>query len=158
MRHGEAEFYREPDATRALTPYGISQCERVGKWLTQNKSLVSIDLALVSPYLRTQQSLKAVNRHIPIKKQMVIDDITPMGNPARCADLLHGFANAEDNIEEKSPTSVLVVTHMPLVSLLADRICVEFDARIFETADTLICEYDVNRGLALQNDFFQARA
>lgn len=162
MRHGQAENYREPDATRALTKCGVEQCEKVGKWLSGRKnltattnSLAKVELALVSPYLRTQQTLRSVGRHITIDRQVTIDAITPAGNASQSADLIHGYATDNHNSEQAAPQSMLVVTHMPLVSLLADKICMEFNARIFETADTLLCDYDVNKGLATQIDFYQ---
>lgn len=162
MRHGQAENYREPDHTRALTKFGAEQSEAVGKWLAGLTNFISssnfppqVDLALVSPYLRTQQTLSSLGRHINIKHQVSTDAITPGGNALQCADLIHGYATDNGNSEQPIPKSMLVVTHMPLVSLLADKICVEFNARIFETADTLLCDYDVNTGLATQIEFYQ---
>ena len=162
MRHGQAENFREPDHTRALTKFGVAQSEEVGKWLagstiqtSSTNTLSKVELALVSPYLRTQQTLRSVGRHIAIDRQVTIDAITPTGNASQCADLIHGYATDNYNSEQPAPESILVVTHMPLVSLLADKVCVEFNARIFETADTLLCDYDVDKGIATQIDFYQ---
>lgn len=154
MRHGQAEDYREPDHTRALTDFGVKQCEKVGAWLNQTFSDLDIenavDVAIVSPYLRTQQSCRAVGKSIKIKQQITFDAITPMGNAAQSADLIHGYAT-----DSSAPKSILVVTHMPLVSLLADKICAGFNAKIFDTADTLLIDYNVETGLGEQVAFYQ---
>jgi phosphohistidine phosphatase len=164
MRHGQAVDYREPDHLRALTDFGTQQSEQVGLWLNENlpsfydgnnqsangNQETSIDVAIVSPYLRAQQTYRAVARGINVKQQVTFDAITPMGNAAQGADLIHGYAS-----DINAPKSLLVVTHMPLVSLLSDKICVGFNAKIFDTADTLIVDYDINAGIGEQLAFYQ---
>lgn len=159
MRHGEAASYREPDHTRPLTSRGKSQCEAVGYWLNKNlrnitkdtaESLSSASLALVSPYLRTQQTYRAVAKHFCIEQQTTIDTITPVGNAAQCADLIHGYGT-----DTLPPKCIMVITHMPLVSLLADKLCAGFNAQIFQTADTLVIDYDVDSANGRQLFFFQ---
>lgn len=150
MRHGQAVEYREPDHTRALTDFGVKQCEQAGVWLKQRlpdfahlneEYSNAIDIALVSPYLRTQQSCRALGKGIAIKQQITFDAITPMGNALHTADIIHGYAT-----DSPAPNSMLIVTHMPLVSLLADKICAGFNAKIFDTADTLIIDYNIETG------------
>mgnify|MGYP000217234034 CR=1 FL=1 len=138
MRHGEAGQYREPDSTRALTDYGTQQCENVGKWLSQNlfrlsqgsdcadDGNVNVDLAIVSPYLRTQQTVSALAKYANIHKQETVAAITPIGNAAKCADLIHAYA-----CDSQAPKCMLVVTHMPLVSLLSDLLCACFYTSFF---------------------------
>ncbi|MFT6269146.1 MAG: phosphohistidine phosphatase [Alphaproteobacteria bacterium] len=164
MRHGEAVEYREPDSTRALTDYGMQQCENVGKWLSQNllrlssvseradasQVVANIDLALVSPYLRTQQTISALAKHVSVHNQETIEAITPIGNAAQCADLIHAYACDSD-----APNCMLIVTHMPLVSLLSDRMCAGFNASFFDTADTLIIDYACDTGIGKQLVMYQ---
>lgn len=159
MRHGEAVEYREPDHTRALTEFGKHQCENVGKWLMQQLPSLSgttcapvcdIDLALVSPYLRTQQSYRSLAKHIHIAREVTIDAITPMGNAAQSADLIHAYATDSD-----APKCMLVVTHMPLVSLLADKVCSGFNTSFFETADALVVDYDTHTAIGNKIVMFQ---
>lgn len=160
MRHGEAEDFQHSDQSRALTSLGQKQCQKAGQWLQgflpsiQKPSVESklcIDLALVSPYLRTQQSYREVTADIEVGEQITTDAITPMGNALQSADLIHAYATSV-----KQPKSMLIVTHMPLVSLLADKICSEFNAKIFETADTLLIEYNLETGRGEQLAFYQA--
>lgn len=158
MRHGQAIEYREPDHTRALTEYGVKQCEEAGRWLANrlpelavpcDLRVNAIDLAIVSPYLRTQQTCRAVARGIKIKQQVTFDAVTPMGSAAQSADLIHGYAT-----DLPAPNTILVVTHMPLVSLLADKICAGFNAKIFDTADTLVVDYDIKKGIGEELAFY----
>lgn len=161
MRHGEAVQYSEPDHTRALTRAGVGQCEGVGKWLNQcfqsltqqsanlakhqseaknaNNVIVpaSIDLALVSPYLRTQQSFQALSKHMNVVRSEISDLITPLADVTKIADLIHAYA-----CDSAGPEHLLIVTHMPLVTLLSGEICADFEGQFFDTADTLVIDYD----------------
>ncbi|MGB3727171.1 MAG: phosphohistidine phosphatase SixA [Glaciecola sp.] len=166
MRHGDAGEYSSPDHSRPLTAVGKVQSQRVGKWLhntieqflsaTHTSDSLNdtrepaVDLAIVSPYLRTQQTFRAVNAGIKVHNQVTIDTITPMGNAQQTADLIQGYAS-----DINAPKSMLVITHMPLVSLLADKVCADFNARIFETADTLIIDYNTDNGWGEQLAFYQ---
>lgn len=168
MRHGEAQEYREPDFSRALTDVGKRQCEQVGVWLNgyldslniavasegqnNNDKLNRIQMTLVSPYLRTQQSLRAVAKGIELDQQVVIDSVTPMGIAAECADLIHAYAN-----DSNAPQTLLVVSHMPLVSLLADKICPQFEAQYFEPANALAIDYNVKTGFGKQLIFYKGK-
>jgi len=162
MRHGEAGDFSNPDHLRPLTASGKKQCQQAGVLLAnslkkyiskQNISsdeAPSIDIALVSPFLRTQQSYRAVASGIKVNDMITIDAITPMGNAQQSADLIHGYAT-----DTPAPKSMLVVTHLPLVSLLADKICPEFNAKIFEPADTLIIDYNTSTGRGEQLAYYQ---
>jgi phosphohistidine phosphatase len=159
MRHGEAVEYKEPDHTRVLTEYGVQQSEDVGKWLQaqlpiltldQHSQVSDIDLAIVSPYLRTQQTFRGVSKHINVGRQVTVDTVTPLGNAVQSADLIHGFAS-----DSNAPKCMLIVTHMPLVSLLADKVCLGFNTGYFETADTLLIDYSVELGTGKQLALFE---
>lgn len=159
MRHGEAVDYREPDHTRVLTEFGKQQCEDVGKWLQVQLPKLSldtdsqvrdIDLAIVSPYIRTQQTFQAVSKHIHVSRLVTVDTVTPLGNARQSADLIHGFAS-----DSNAPKCMLIVTHMPLVSLLADKVCLGFNTEYFDTADTLLIDYSCESGKGKQLALFQ---
>jgi phosphohistidine phosphatase len=165
MRHGEAGDFSSPDHLRQLTPRGKRQCQSVGQMLgeklpkllekytepSNNANNTGLDITLVSPFLRTQQSFRAVASGIKSANIVTIDSITPAGNAQQSADLIHGYAT-----DSSAPRSMMVVTHMPLVSLLADKICPEFNARIFETADTLIIDYNISTGRGEQIEFYHS--
>lgn len=159
MRHGEAVDYREPDHSRVLTEFGKQQCEDVGKWLHKQLPILTlgahchvadIDLAIVSPYIRTQQTFRALSKHIKVERLVTLDTVTPLGNAEQSADLIHGYAN-----DSSAPKCMLIVTHMPLVSLLADKICSGFNTQYFETADTLLVDYSAELGKGNQIALFQ---
>lgn len=142
MRHGEAVEYREPDYTRALTVNGKQQCENTGTWLANllKDTAESVSIALVSPFLRTQQTYRALAKSLVVDNQVTIDTITPSGNAAQCADLIHGYAT-----DIEPPASILVISHMPLVSLLSERLCIDNSACYFEPANALVIDYDVSK-------------
>lgn len=159
MRHGEAVSYREPDKNRPLTTLGHLQCANVGKWLAKNKTIldvkakpsdIKIDVALVSPYLRTQESFLTLSEYVSVGKHITLDSITPNGDVIANADLIHGYAN-----DENGPQCMLIVTHMPLVTLLSDNVCPGYNALFFEPADTLIIDYSSDSGIGKKVDFFQ---
>lgn len=159
MRHGEAVEYKEPDHTRILTEFGTKQGEKVGKWLQENLreltvntncQVAKIDLAVVSPYIRTQQTYRAVSKHVQVERLVTIDAVTPLGNAHQSADLVHGYAS-----DSNAPKCMLVVTHMPLVSLLSDRVCAGFNAAYFDTADTLVIDYCSDSGIGKQLALYQ---
>lgn len=159
MRHGEAVEYKEPDHSRVLTEFGKQQGEKVGKWLKENLSQLSsgdscqvarIDLAIVSPYIRAQQTFRAVSKHIEVVREVTIDTVTPLGNASQSADLIHGYAT-----DSNAPQCMLIVTHMPLVSLLADRVCSGFNAEYFETAETLVIDYSSESEMGKQLALYQ---
>jgi phosphohistidine phosphatase len=61
-RHADAEDARpgEDDLQRPLTPEGLRQAERIGRWLA---GVLPADArVLVSPALRTQQTVQALGR------------------------------------------------------------------------------------------------
>lgn len=150
MRHGEAVPYQTNDKDRALTRFGISQSQLAGKrlaaFLSDRGLLNSIDHVLVSPYRRTQQTYDAVSKHIQFNTQTNIEAITPMGSAEQVHDIIDGFASESD-----PPQQLMLVSHMPLVSLLADKVCFGFNGKIFDTADMLIIDYnpDTHQGTQL---------
>ncbi|WP_395341714.1 phosphohistidine phosphatase SixA [Ningiella sp. W23] len=141
MRHGEAVPYQTNDQSRQLTDFGISQSLsaglRLAELLKSRDVPSSVDKALVSPYIRAQQTFSAVREHVKFEDITDTDAITPMSNLQSVHDIIDGYAQGSS-----PPAHLMLVTHMPLVSLLADKICHGFNGKIFDTADILIIEYD----------------
>jgi len=103
MRHAEAApgF---PDESRRLTPYGEASLQHRPEGL--KPFLDAVTHIFVSPYLRTQQTLANL---VPNRECVTLELITPEGEPQAVLDYLQ-------TLPEES--SVLLVTHMPLVGRL----------------------------------------
>ncbi|MGQ8366799.1 phosphohistidine phosphatase SixA [Glaciecola sp. 1036] len=143
MRHGEAEAYNTEDETRSLTRFGKTQASfagrRLSEYLQNDLQKPIIELALVSPYLRTQQTFQEVSKKIQIGRKLDTDLITPEADISQATDYIQGLTLGSD-----CPENLLLVSHMPFVSLFSDAICSGFNARIFSTADILVIDYDVD--------------
>lgn len=137
MRHGHAGFDAPSDAERPLSALGRAQVARVGQRLAA--SLSQLSLVWVSPYLRAQQTLESLGPWIPstalIETQPVI---TPSGNPQDVLALLYGQ-------HVRLPfSSMLVVSHLPLVGELIDSMCgLPLGLTTFPTAGVVAVEMDV---------------
>jgi len=155
MRHGEAEPYKQDDQSRHLTKFGVTQSEHAAKWiakqLNKHTQLKQIDLTLVSPYVRTIETLDAVQQFISIKNTLQTSAVTPDGDAKQVQDLIDGELLQDNTID-----CLLVISHMPLVSLLSDVVCHGFNARIFDTADVLMINYDRQRSSGTQLGFYQS--
>ncbi|MFB0912317.1 MAG: phosphohistidine phosphatase SixA [Glaciecola sp.] len=155
MRHGEAEPYKRDDQSRHLTRFGLTQSEHASKWmskqLNEDTELKQIDLTLVSPYVRTIETLEAVEQFMPIRNKVQTSAVTPDGNAKQAHDLIDG-----ELLQDSDINSLLIISHMPLVSLLSDAICHGFNARVFGTADVLMINYDLERSSGRQLAFYQS--
>ena len=56
MRHGMAENMAKNDASRQLVSFGEEQARNTSCWFSQHYPKIKIDLALVSPYTRAEQT------------------------------------------------------------------------------------------------------
>jgi phosphohistidine phosphatase len=136
MRHGQANPFGKSDAERSLTKHGFDEVAKMAKWLVEN--LHRIDNILVSPYVRAQQTAQQLLKHPEISAQLnTIDFITPEGDAAQVHDYIDGLLAIEP-IE-----SLLLVSHMPLVSYLLAKLTTESNAPIFQTAAIAQIDYDV---------------
>lgn len=139
MRHGEAELYATSDAERNLTETGIKECQIAGQWLKQNVN--DIGFAMVSPYVRAQQSFEALSNVITVKAHQTIDDITPQGDATWVADYLDVLIS--ENTKHKH---MLVVTHMPLISQLLDNMIIKPAGVFFPTGGIAMIDIDESLG------------
>jgi phosphohistidine phosphatase len=111
-----------------------------------------LDLTLVSPYVRTIETLAAVEQVMSISKTIQTAAVTPDGNANDVQDLIDG-----ELLQDNSIKCLLVISHMPLVSLLSDVVCHGFNARIFDTADVLMINYDFERSSGTPLGFYQSQ-
>jgi phosphohistidine phosphatase len=156
MRHGEAEPYRDGDKSRQLTSFGTTQAEHAAKWIFKQLKELSaeneiLDTAFVSPYTRTLQTLEAVKTSVSIADVQTQSMITPMGDAEDVQDYIDAYSQLQPTLQ-----FMLIVSHMPLVSLLADKLCVGFNAKIFDTADVLLIDYDPIESKGKQVSFYQS--
>lgn len=134
MRHGHAEPFVNgyQDETRALTEYGVSSVKISAQRLVGQEP----ELVLVSPLLRTQQTA-----------DLVVNELS--ARPERqSAEWLRSEASVADAISELSrleTDSVLLVSHMPFVSMLLEYLTGERAG--FEPADVVRVDMEyVSRG------------
>ncbi|ALS97919.1 phosphohistidine phosphatase SixA [Lacimicrobium alkaliphilum] len=141
MRHGEAQSRFSQDASRELTPLGQAESVATGKWLSQSAEQVS--LAIVSPYVRARQTLRSVQRQVPVTEVMQTEDVTPYGDATDFRDYLRALIETRPEL-----TSILIVSHMPFVSALVDALCQQQHSLLFATAGVAELSFDVSSAQA----------
>lgn len=140
MRHGEASPNFRDDINRSLTTHGFIETQNSGVWLKD--TVHSIDKAIVSPYLRAQQTFDMVSSIVPVLHREDNSDVIPSGN----ASLVQDYVNVL--LQESQISSLLIVSHMPLVSYLLDSFCGRLESRIFSTASIALLDYDPEKNSA----------
>lgn len=111
-RHGEAEQLRTRDEERALTHKGEAQVRSL--WLGLRSELdVFPSVVLASPYLRAQQTAAIIAEVLDIAEIVTANELTPEASVSGALDYFSGLP--------KTPGGYVVVSHMPLVGLLAAR-------------------------------------
>ena len=106
MRHGEAENDTRPDSARQLTDYGHQQAAQTAAYIAEH---YAVDLFVVSPYKRAQQTLAQLQSLLSAVPTTVSDNITP-SDEAKVALAQLATMDAE---------CMVVVCHMSLVAHLA---------------------------------------
>ncbi|MFT6506812.1 phosphohistidine phosphatase SixA [Colwellia polaris] len=138
MRHGQAEMLAASDAQRPLTQSGIEEAQVMGQWLLKNSP--AFDCIFVSPYTRAQQTADAViNELTCVAKRETLAIITPEDN----AKDVHGYLDAICSQEQYK--SILLVSHMPLVSYLVAELTVDHVMPMFQTASVANIEYSLDK-------------
>ncbi|WP_448549177.1 phosphohistidine phosphatase SixA [Thalassotalea fusca] len=138
MRHGQAEGFVKDDAQRALTAHGIEEVSAMAQWFRQNKH--DVDLVLVSPYVRAQQTAATFCQSADISvKPETVAFVTPSGSAIDVHDYIDGVVGAEKY------SSVLIVSHMPLVSYLVGELTFEGQTPIFQTGAIAEINYDIKK-------------
>jgi phosphohistidine phosphatase len=142
MRHGEAEAQKTSDKTRNLTEYGIQQAKNAGQWLRSIfPECARLDAALVSPFNRAQQTFTALANEVDVTIVLTAAELTPNAKIQKVQKLLFNFCNSKPNVH-----SLLLVSHMPLVSYLLDDILPTNQANLFATSSMAIIDYDIGLG------------
>lgn len=115
MRHGEAALEAASDAVRPLTLCGRDESRQMAAWL--NTKSVDIERVLVSPYLRAEQTLATVREALALPEgEEVLPELTPGGNAEQVGSYLQALAM-------QGVSSVLIVSHLPLVGYLVAELC-----------------------------------
>ncbi len=115
MRHGDAALDAASDSVRPLTPCGCDESRQMATWLKGQK--VDVDRVLVSPFLRAEQTLKEVGGCMDLPDSVdVLPELTPCGDIGLVSAYLQALAN-------EGISSVLVISHLPLVGYLVSELC-----------------------------------
>ncbi|GAA6185449.1 MULTISPECIES: phosphohistidine phosphatase SixA [Alteromonadaceae] len=140
MRHGEAKPSLQNDQLRPLNDYGISQAKQSGNWLQSfaEESKVPLSHAMVSPFVRAQQTFQQVNLATKIVDIRSNSDLVPSGNCQALHYSIDQFAEQHPNV-----TGLLLVSHMPFVSYLVDEMCEIDELRMFSTGTIVCIDYNV---------------
>jgi phosphohistidine phosphatase SixA len=108
MRHGQAGS-GTPDASRTLTAQGQEEVAFMAAWLVGRDDLDHSRLRLLaSPYRRAQQTAELVAKAMHCDFE-TLPIITPDDSPLAVVDWL---------LEQREGTTLLLVSHMPLVGAL----------------------------------------
>lgn len=133
MRHGEASYLAHSDRERTLTETGRYHTSEMSHWLV--KSVMTFDLVLISPYLRAQQSWQEVSKHFPEpRKWLVLDELTPSGDPRTATDLTIAYA------EQYKADKVLVIAHMPLLGYMVSELVSGIEPPLFATSGVYLID------------------
>ena len=112
VRHGEAEPISSEDSLRELTEHGRWEAKRTALWL--KTQVPTFNAALVSPYVRAQQTLETISQFGPkIKQTETYDGLTPESSAQKAIDFLLAQFSADEEDQH-----IICVSHMPLVSYL----------------------------------------
>ncbi|WP_338292248.1 phosphohistidine phosphatase SixA [Planctobacterium marinum] len=146
MRHGEAENSFSNDAQRSLTTQGFIESQKAGVWL--NDTVNHIDYALVSPFKRARQTYEMVQSITTVAHTEFSEDIIPSGS----VELVHDYIQVL--AQERNLKSLIVVSHMPLVSYLVDSFCGQLRSILFTTASVARLDYDIEANKAVFGELY----
>ncbi|WP_100655663.1 phosphohistidine phosphatase SixA [Alteromonas flava] len=138
VRHGEAEAALIDDKSRQLTDRGRNQTQlasvEMAKFLPNQK----VDVALVSPYRRAQQTFDVLSIRIAVKQRVECADITPMSSPFTARNIVLGYTETATAEQQ----TLLLVSHMPLVSFLTAELAQLETPPIFSTSAFAVIDID----------------
>ena len=150
MRHGEAQNFvaqgNRDDSQRALTHEGEQEAKLMATWL--QKSNINPRQVFVSPFIRAQQT--CVIATAKMQTQITtLDFITPAGDAKQVHDFFNGYCSdiandaANQVTSDLAEQSLLIISHMPLVSYLVAELTQSENAPIFATAGIAHIDYDI---------------
>lgn len=153
MRHGHAvlPLSAQSDEQRELTAEGEQEVASTAQWLAEKAG--SLDLCLVSPYRRAQQSADVALKYIDSQSRQDMHELTPDIDPVQALTAVAAqfIAIADDTDKQQ----VLLVSHMPLVSYLVHEIDRSKQPPIFPTGGIAVLEFDTD---TLRGSFRQLMA
>lgn len=113
MRHGEAVYGADNDASRVLTPHGERQAQSTG---VQIAALLASPDAQVygfaSPFTRAQQTARLAAQHCSNLSFTTLDQLTPDTAPELA------LSAVEQQLHGVNAATVVFVAHMPIVARL----------------------------------------
>lgn len=131
LRHGEAESQITNDGERRLTQKGINDTQYIIN--TNLTAISSINAIYASPLIRAQQTAAIAGKLL--QKQIVTMEV--LEPEANLDDL---FAVLQTISEE----NILLVSHLPLVGVLANRLCgLTLNSIRFNTSSLVGIECDI---------------
>ena len=110
-RHGEAVAQAPTDAERSLTDRG--RVEVMALWQTLREEGASVDRLIASPYRRAQQTALCIAGVYGGLERETCSYLVPEAKPEQFLEWLLGQSESTPD-----DSSLAVVSHMPLVSLL----------------------------------------
>ena len=111
LRHGQAAFQAARDQDRQLTPRGQEEVHlSVSAALAELRGVQKI---LVSPYVRAQQTAALAAEYLPDISRETEVLLTPEAKLAQLCQMLH----------KRKESSLLLVSHQPLVGQLVNWLC-----------------------------------
>jgi phosphohistidine phosphatase len=128
MRHGDAALDAASDSVRPLTSCGCDESRQMATWLLSQK--VNIERVLVSPFLRAEQTLSEVGECMNLPDDVEIDvlpELTPGGDVRMVSAYLQTLAS-------EGVSSVMVISHLPLVGYLVSELCPTLTPPMFSTS------------------------
>ena len=136
MRHGDAVLGADDDAARALTERGRQQSLAMSQWLVPQ--VAKIERVVVSPYLRAQQTWQTISSVLPCAEVEILDDLVPHGHADHVGDYLRAL--------ESEVSTLLVVSHLPLVGYLVAELCPGVTPPMFATSAMVAIELEKGHG------------
>jgi phosphohistidine phosphatase len=139
MRHGDAEALRSSDQERQLTALGVEEVQCMASYLNAHDA--PFDYVISSPYLRACQTADLmVAQQSPLAQRLQVTELVPEADAADAQLFL-------DALLTTAPSArVLVVSHMPLLSFLTEKLSRPGVTPIFATAGCALFQYQAGRG------------
>ncbi|TCS39933.1 SixA phosphatase family protein [Reinekea marinisedimentorum] len=124
MRHGEAEVIARDDASRPLTATGRASVA------SKSRFIDSVELMVVSPYLRALQSADIlVEEGLSVQRRLIDDRVTP-----DCP-----LDPVVSDVIQPGLSAQLIVAHNPLLTRLVRSLCGDEAANVALGTADLVC-------------------
>ncbi|MGP1928280.1 MAG: phosphohistidine phosphatase SixA [Arsenophonus sp. NC-WZS1-MAG3] len=126
MRHGDSSLNAINNKESELTIKGINESKLMAKWLIQQNSV--FEQVFTSPYVRAIQTYKAMQPLLSCSSEHeVLAELTPNGDPQFIANYLQLLSYV-------GIKTILIISHLPLVSYLISALCPQEIPPMFATS------------------------